>query len=235
MLCRGRPGSQRHTRRLPGFRAGRSCSTGRYVGGRSCRHRAAFSSRRPWGSPVSGTADASPAAGRRRPRLRARLPEAAPHRASCAAGPTRSGPCSRAAGSAPGSAGRARLRGERGLLSGVPGRRGELLPPALRRGAVPRGPRRLGHRSSSRTATCAASSASTGRSARGARAGGGGSSELAEMMLDLQRRGCHNVNVVSPTHYSAHDRGAPSTLRPSRGLRLPLVYNTVRAARSWRS
>ncbi len=28
--------------------------------------------------------------------------------------------------------------------------------------------------------------------------------ELADMMIDLQRRGCHNVNVVTPTHYSAH-------------------------------
>lgn len=48
---------------------------------------------------------------------------------------------------------------------------------------------------------------------------------FAEMMLDLQDRGCHNINVVTPTHYSAHillalDRAA------ARGLRLPLVYNT---------
>ena len=26
--------------------------------------------------------------------------------------------------------------------------------------------------------------------------------DLAGMMLDLQRRGCHNINVVTPTHYS---------------------------------
>jgi putative pyruvate formate lyase activating enzyme len=49
--------------------------------------------------------------------------------------------------------------------------------------------------------------------------------DLADMMLDLQRRGCHNVNIVTPTHYSAHlvralDIGA------GRGLRLPVVYNT---------
>jgi putative pyruvate formate lyase activating enzyme len=49
--------------------------------------------------------------------------------------------------------------------------------------------------------------------------------DLAEMMLDLQRRGCHNINVVTPSHYSPHivlalDRAA------SKGLRLPLVYNT---------
>lgn len=48
---------------------------------------------------------------------------------------------------------------------------------------------------------------------------------LAEMMLRLQARGCHNINIVTPTHYSAHlllalDRAA------AQGLRLPLVYNT---------
>jgi putative pyruvate formate lyase activating enzyme len=48
---------------------------------------------------------------------------------------------------------------------------------------------------------------------------------LADMMLHLQSRGCHNINIVTPTHYSAHlllalDRAA------TRGLRLPLVYNT---------
>jgi len=48
---------------------------------------------------------------------------------------------------------------------------------------------------------------------------------LANMMLHLQARGCHNINIVTPTHYSAHlllalDRAA------ARGLRLPLVYNT---------
>jgi putative pyruvate formate lyase activating enzyme len=49
--------------------------------------------------------------------------------------------------------------------------------------------------------------------------------ELARMMLDLQERGCHNINLVTPTHYSAHivlalDRAA------EKGLRLPVVYNT---------
>jgi len=48
---------------------------------------------------------------------------------------------------------------------------------------------------------------------------------LADMMIALQGRGCHNVNIVTPTHYSAHlllalDRAA------GRGLRVPLVYNT---------
>jgi putative pyruvate formate lyase activating enzyme len=49
--------------------------------------------------------------------------------------------------------------------------------------------------------------------------------ELAEVFLDLQRRGCHNINWVSPTHF------APQLVRAlliaaRRGLRLPIVYNT---------
>ena len=49
--------------------------------------------------------------------------------------------------------------------------------------------------------------------------------ELADMMLDLQQRGCHNVNVVTPTHYSAHVVHALD-IAAGRGLRLPVVYNT---------
>ena len=49
--------------------------------------------------------------------------------------------------------------------------------------------------------------------------------DLADMMLDLQRRGCHNVNIVTPTHYSAHVLRALD-VAAGRGLRLPLVYNT---------
>ena len=45
------------------------------------------------------------------------------------------------------------------------------------------------------------------------------------MMLDLQRRGCHNVNMVTPTHYSAHVLRALD-VAAGRGLRLPVVYNT---------
>jgi putative pyruvate formate lyase activating enzyme len=49
--------------------------------------------------------------------------------------------------------------------------------------------------------------------------------ELADMMLDLQARGCHNINLVTPTHVVPH---IVSALRAAvdRGLRLPLVYNT---------
>lgn len=49
--------------------------------------------------------------------------------------------------------------------------------------------------------------------------------ELADMMLNLQRRGCHNINVVTPTHYSPHILLALDEAA-SRGLRLPLAYNT---------
>jgi putative pyruvate formate lyase activating enzyme len=48
---------------------------------------------------------------------------------------------------------------------------------------------------------------------------------LAEMMLDLQSRGCHNINFVSPTHFAP--QMARSILIAARaGLNLPLVYNT---------
>jgi putative pyruvate formate lyase activating enzyme len=48
---------------------------------------------------------------------------------------------------------------------------------------------------------------------------------LGEMMLELQGRGCHNINFVTPTHFvpqilAATDHAA------GRGLRIPLVYNT---------
>ncbi|UCH11037.1 MAG: radical SAM protein [Fidelibacterota bacterium] len=49
--------------------------------------------------------------------------------------------------------------------------------------------------------------------------------ELADMMLRLQRIGCHNINLVTPTHYSAHILKAIDIAAGS-GLRLPIVYNT---------
>jgi len=49
--------------------------------------------------------------------------------------------------------------------------------------------------------------------------------ELADMMLALQRRGCHNINVVTPTHVMPHILSA-TRIAMQRGLRLPLVYNT---------
>jgi len=49
--------------------------------------------------------------------------------------------------------------------------------------------------------------------------------ELAEMMLHLQDQGCHNINLVTPTH------AVPQILEAllpavEGGLQLPLVYNT---------
>jgi len=49
--------------------------------------------------------------------------------------------------------------------------------------------------------------------------------DLAQMMLILQEWGCHNINVVTPTHYSAHIVLALD-IAAAKGLRLPLVYNT---------
>ena len=50
-------------------------------------------------------------------------------------------------------------------------------------------------------------------------------SELADVMVGLQRRGCHNINLVTPSHVVPHIVKA-LRLAISRGLRLPLVYNT---------
>jgi putative pyruvate formate lyase activating enzyme len=49
--------------------------------------------------------------------------------------------------------------------------------------------------------------------------------DLANMMLELQEMGCHNLNVVTPSHYSPYivlalDRAV------AKGFTLPLVYNT---------
>lgn len=49
--------------------------------------------------------------------------------------------------------------------------------------------------------------------------------EFASMMLWLQRIGCHNINLVTPTHYSPHILKALD-VAAGRGLRLPIVYNT---------
>ncbi len=49
--------------------------------------------------------------------------------------------------------------------------------------------------------------------------------ELAAIMLALQDRGCHNINLVTPTHVVPQILGAVE-LAAGRGPRLPLVYNT---------
>ncbi len=49
--------------------------------------------------------------------------------------------------------------------------------------------------------------------------------DLADMMLSLQHQGCHNINLVSPSHVVAQIIAAVS-LAVKKGLHLPLVYNT---------
>src|SRR6266446_1978375 len=49
--------------------------------------------------------------------------------------------------------------------------------------------------------------------------------ELAQMMLDLQRIGCHNINFVTPEHVVPQILEA-LIIAVEGGLRLPLVYNT---------
>jgi putative pyruvate formate lyase activating enzyme len=49
--------------------------------------------------------------------------------------------------------------------------------------------------------------------------------DLAYMMLSLQKRGCPNINVVTPTHYAPHIVLALD-IAAAEGLRIPLVYNT---------
>jgi len=48
---------------------------------------------------------------------------------------------------------------------------------------------------------------------------------LAQMMLNLQAKGCHNINLVSPSHVVAQILEA-LIIAAGEGLRLPLVYNT---------
>lgn len=49
--------------------------------------------------------------------------------------------------------------------------------------------------------------------------------QIAEMMLELQSYGCHNINLVSPSHVVPQIIAAVA-LAAQAGLRLPLVYNT---------
>ena len=49
--------------------------------------------------------------------------------------------------------------------------------------------------------------------------------ELVDLMLGLQERGCHNINLVTPEHVAPQVVEAVVAAVP-RGLRLPLVYNT---------
>ena len=48
--------------------------------------------------------------------------------------------------------------------------------------------------------------------------------QLAEIMLGLQRGGCHNINFVTPTHMTAQLVEGVA-IASGRGLSIPLVYN----------
>lgn len=47
---------------------------------------------------------------------------------------------------------------------------------------------------------------------------------LSDIMLELQSKGCHNINLVSPSHFAAQIVRALE-IAVSRGLNIPLVYN----------
>jgi putative pyruvate formate lyase activating enzyme len=49
--------------------------------------------------------------------------------------------------------------------------------------------------------------------------------ELADMMLALQKEGCHNINFVTPSHVVPQILSAV-LLAAEKGLSLPLVYNS---------
>jgi len=48
---------------------------------------------------------------------------------------------------------------------------------------------------------------------------------LAEIMLQLQGMGCHNINLVSPTHFAPQIARTVEEAR-GQGLQVPIVYNT---------
>nr|MCU0239970.1 radical SAM protein [Pyrinomonadaceae bacterium] len=48
---------------------------------------------------------------------------------------------------------------------------------------------------------------------------------LAEMMLELQAKGCHNIGFVSPTHF-APQMARGILIAAENGLKIPIVYNT---------
>ena len=50
--------------------------------------------------------------------------------------------------------------------------------------------------------------------------------ELSDIFIKLQNEGAHNINLVTPTHYAPGIREA-LILAKSRGLSVPIVYNTA--------
>lgn len=51
------------------------------------------------------------------------------------------------------------------------------------------------------------------------------SQDLAQIMLYLQERGCHNINLVTPTHF-LHSILQALIIAKKKGLHIPIVYNT---------
>jgi putative pyruvate formate lyase activating enzyme len=51
------------------------------------------------------------------------------------------------------------------------------------------------------------------------------SEELADMMISLQRLGCHNINLVTPSHVVFQILES-IPLAVEKGLRIPLIYNS---------
>ena len=49
-------------------------------------------------------------------------------------------------------------------------------------------------------------------------------SQLAKIMLNLEKRGCHNVNLVTPTHFVPQIAHAISIARAN-GLTIPILFN----------
>ncbi|MDP4176303.1 MAG: radical SAM protein [Bacteroidota bacterium] len=48
---------------------------------------------------------------------------------------------------------------------------------------------------------------------------------LADIMIELQNKGCHNIGLVSPTHFSPQIL-ISIYIAAEKGLRLPIIYNT---------
>ena len=49
---------------------------------------------------------------------------------------------------------------------------------------------------------------------------------LADIMIELQNKNCHNIGLVSPTHFSATILKS-IYLAAEKGLNLPIIYNTT--------
>ena len=49
--------------------------------------------------------------------------------------------------------------------------------------------------------------------------------KMVDIMLNLEKRGVHNINFVTPTHYAPSIKQAVKNAKSS-GLKIPIVYNT---------